>query len=61
MKAERHKKIISILKNTGAAKVSVLSKELNVTKETIRADLNSLAKKGLLAVAMVAHILNLKP
>ncbi|WP_272513289.1 PfkB family carbohydrate kinase [Providencia sp. PROV215] len=49
MKAERHKKIINILKNTGSAKVSVLSKELNVTKETIRADLNSLAKKGIIS------------
>ncbi|MDD9339859.1 MAG: PfkB family carbohydrate kinase [Providencia heimbachae] len=49
MKAERHKKIINFLKNTGSAKVSVLSKELNVTKETIRADLNSLAKKGIIS------------
>jgi len=49
MKAERHKKIINILKNIGSAKVSVLSKELNVTKETIRADLNSLAKKGIIS------------
>lgn len=48
MKAERHKKIINFLKNAGSAKVSVLSKELNVTKETIRADLNSLAKKGII-------------
>ncbi|WP_272657596.1 MULTISPECIES: PfkB family carbohydrate kinase [unclassified Providencia] len=49
MKAERHKKIINFLKNAGSAKVSVLSKELNVTKETIRADLNSLAKKGIVS------------
>lgn len=35
MKAERHKKIINFLKNAGSAKVSVLSKELNVTKEPL--------------------------
>lgn len=49
MKTERHKKIINFIKNMGSAKVSVLSKELNVTKETIRADLNSLAKKGIIS------------
>lgn len=49
MKTERHKKIINFIKNMGSAKVSILSKELNVTKETIRADLNSLAKKGIIS------------
>lgn len=38
MKAERHKKIINLIKGNGAVKVSVLAKELNVTKETIRSD-----------------------
>lgn len=45
MKAERHKKIINLIKGNGAVKVSVLAKELDVTKETIRSDLNTLAEK----------------
>nr|WP_314266191.1 PfkB family carbohydrate kinase [uncultured Moellerella sp.] len=48
MKVERHKKIISLIKNNGSGKVSFLAKELNVTKETIRADLNTLASKGII-------------
>ncbi|MCD4621544.1 DeoR family transcriptional regulator, partial [Proteus mirabilis] len=46
MKAERHKKIVNLIKGHGAVKVSVLAKELSVTKETIRSDLNTLAEKG---------------
>lgn len=48
MKAERHKKIINLIKGNGAVKVSVLAKELDVTKETIRSDLNTLAEKGII-------------
>ena len=48
MKAERHKKIVNLIKGHGAVKVSVLAKELSVTKETIRSDLNTLAEKGII-------------
>ncbi|MEG1689875.1 MAG: PfkB family carbohydrate kinase [Hafnia sp.] len=48
LKEERQKKIISILNNDGFVKVTQLAAQLSVTKETIRADLNFLAKKGIL-------------
>lgn len=43
MKFERHHEILKRLSKFGSVKVSDLSNSLNVTKETIRSDLNELA------------------
>lgn len=48
MKFERHHEILKRLSKFGSVKVSDLSNSLNVTKETIRSDLNELAKLGYL-------------
>ena len=46
MKFERHHEILKRLSKFGSVKVSDLSNSLNVTKETIRSDLNELARLG---------------
>lgn len=46
---ERHKKIISIVNANKTARVSELSKNLKVTEETIRRDLEKLESEGKLA------------
>ena len=48
MKFERHHEILKRLSKFGSVKVSDLSNSLNVTKETIRSDLNELARLGYL-------------
>lgn len=48
MKFERHHEILKRLSKFGSVKVSDLSNSLNVTKETIRSDLNELAVLGYL-------------
>ncbi|EAM3007341.1 DeoR family transcriptional regulator [Salmonella enterica] len=48
MKFERHHEILKKIGTSGIVKVSVLAKSLNVTKETIRSDLNELARLGYL-------------
>ncbi|NYY75508.1 DeoR/GlpR transcriptional regulator [Escherichia coli] len=48
MKFERHHEILKRLSKFGSVKVSDLSNSLNVTKETIRSDLNELAGLGYL-------------
>ncbi|ECC8920906.1 DeoR family transcriptional regulator [Salmonella bongori] len=48
MKFERHHKILKQISTSGIVKVAVLAKSLNVTKETIRSDLNELASLGYL-------------
>ena len=45
---ERHHEILKRLSKFGSVKVSDLSNSLNVTKETIRSDLNELARLGYL-------------
>lgn len=47
MKFFRHKKIINLIKVNKTVRVSTLAKEFNVTQETIRSDLNELARKQL--------------
>ncbi|HBB2024588.1 TPA: DeoR family transcriptional regulator, partial [Escherichia coli] len=46
MKFERHHEILKRLSKFCSVKVSDLSNSLNVTKETIRSDLNELARLG---------------
>lgn len=48
MKFERHHEILKRLSKFCSVKVSDLSNSLNVTKETIRSDLNELARLGYL-------------
>ncbi|PHI29026.1 PfkB family carbohydrate kinase [Budvicia aquatica] len=48
MKTERHHIIIKLISTEGFVRVSVLADYLNVTKETVRSDLNELSSKGLL-------------
>lgn len=45
----RHKKIISLVKASGFAKVEDMSKMFNVTPQTIRRDINFLDEQGLLS------------
>lgn len=47
MKIERHKRIIWLIKQQGFARVAWLAKQLHVTPETIRTDLNELSDKGM--------------
>ena len=46
--AERHRRIIEILEQSGAVKVSELSEQFQVTEKTIREDLEKLEEKRLL-------------
>lgn len=45
--AERHQKIIEILRKKGRVNVEQLSSEFNMSRSTIRRDLNDLEKQGL--------------
>lgn len=47
-KADRENYILELLSQNGTVKINELSKQLNVTRETIRRDLKDLQNKGLL-------------
>lgn len=48
MKLVRQRKIVNLIKVNGIVKVSALAKAFQVTPETIRTDLNELARKGMI-------------
>lgn len=48
MKTQRHHIIMKLINADGFVRVTALADYLQVTKETIRSDLNELCKKGLL-------------
>ena len=45
---QRHQYILAQVTKTGALSVAELVRELNVSRETIRRDLNALAERGLI-------------
>lgn len=48
MKIIRQRKIVNLIKANGIVKVSALAKTFQVTPETIRTDLNELARRGII-------------